>query len=88
MQRHYVVHGYVQGVFFRDATRQTARRLGLRGWVRNRRDGTVEIMAAGTGPALDALEQWIREGGPPAALVEGIEQSEVPEEDLAGFQVR
>jgi acylphosphatase len=88
MQRHYIVHGRVQGVFFRDSTRQKARRLGLRGWVRNCWDGTVEIMAAGMESALDSLERWVRDGGPPAAHVERVDRADVPEEDFGDFQVR
>jgi acylphosphatase len=88
MQRHYIIHGRVQGVFFRDSTRGKAVELGVRGWVRNRPDGTVEVMAAGDPGALDALEQWIREGGPPAARVERVDADEVPEEAFTTFNVR
>lgn len=88
MQRHYIIHGRVQGVFFRDSTRQKARELGVRGWVRNRSEGTVEVMAAADEPALEALEQWFHAGGPPAARVEKVEREEVPEEGLEGFRVR
>lgn len=88
MQRHYIIHGRVQGVFFRDSTRRKALELGVRGWVRNRPGGTVEVMAAGEEAAVDALERWIREGGPPAARVERVEREEVPEEDFAEFRVK
>jgi acylphosphatase len=88
MQRHYIIHGRVQGVFFRDSTRRKARELGVRGWVRNRPEGTVEVMAAGDEAALDALERWFRDGGPPAARVERVEREDVPEEALDGFRVR
>lgn len=88
MQRHYIIHGRVQGVFFRDSTRQKARELGVRGWARNRPEGTVEVMAAGDEPSLDALEEWFQAGGPPAARVEKVDREEVPEEGLEGFQVR
>ena len=88
MQRYYIIHGRVQGVFFRDSTRQKARELGVRGWVRNRPEGTVEVMAAGTESALEGLEAWFHAGGPPAARVEKVDSEEVPEEGLEGFQVR
>jgi len=88
MQRHYIIHGRVQGVFFRDSTLQKARELGVRGWVRNRPDGTVEAMAAGPEPDLDALDRWLRDGGPPSARVERVESREVPEEDFEGFRVK
>ncbi len=87
MQRHYIIHGRVQGVFFRDSTRHKAVELGLGGWVRNRPDGTVEAMARGDEVALSELEQWFREGGPPSARVERVESADVPEEELTGFRV-
>ncbi|HKJ87688.1 MAG TPA: acylphosphatase [Gammaproteobacteria bacterium] len=88
MQRHYTIQGRVQGVFFRDSTRQKARELGIRGWVRNRPDGSVEVMAAGGPEALEGLERWFRQGGPPAARVDRVDREEVAEEVLDGFAVR
>lgn len=67
-----MVHGRVQGVGFRDALRREALRLGLRGWVRNRTDGTVEAVLEGLEPALDALTGWARRG-PPAARVDRVD---------------
>ncbi|MEF8793990.1 acylphosphatase [Thiohalorhabdus sp.] len=87
MQRHYIIHGRVQGVFFRDSTRQKAQELGVRGWVRNRPEGTVEVMAAGDEASLDGLEQWFHAGGPPAAWIERVDREEVSEEGLEGFRV-
>lgn len=71
-RRRLVVHGRVQGVGFRDALRAEALRLTLRGWVRNRTDGTVEALLEGPAPALDALTAWARRG-PPAARVDRVE---------------
>jgi acylphosphatase len=88
MQRHYIIHGRVQGVFFRDSTRRKAQELGVRGWVRNRPDGTVEAVAQGEAPAVERLEGWFRDGGPSAARVDRVEQHEEPEEPLSGFRVR
>jgi acylphosphatase len=88
MQRHYVIHGRVQGVFFRDSTRQKARELGVNGWVRNRPDGTVEAVAQGRDGAVQALEQWFRDGGPRHARVDKVEVSAQTEQAHAGFQVR
>lgn len=85
--RRLIVHGQVQGVFYRGWTVEAARGLGLSGWVRNRRDGTVEILARGTREALDALAQRCREG-PIAAKVERIEQSESDERPPPGFEQR
>lgn len=87
MQRHYTIQGRVQGVFFRDSTRQKARELGLGGWVRNRPDGTVEAVAQGSESALGELEQWFRQGGPPAARVDDVAVTDTAEESHAEFRV-
>jgi acylphosphatase len=70
--RRVLIHGRVQGVFFRNWTADKARALGVRGWVRNRLDGTVELVAYGTDEAIEALTAACRTG-PPAARVERIE---------------
>jgi acylphosphatase len=66
------VTGRVQGVSYRDWVVRTAQRTGLTGWVRNLRDGRVEILAAGDEAALNALVEGAREG-PPLARVEHVE---------------
>ena len=85
--RHLVVHGRVQGVFYRGWSVETARRLGLTGWVRNRRDGTVEMMVAGPEDAVEAMIARCREG-PSAARVDRVDVAESVEEALAGFEAR
>jgi len=71
---HVEVYGIVQGVFFRSSTEEKAFNLGIRGWVRNRRDGSVEILAEGERDSLEALLGWCRKG-PPGARVERVEHS-------------
>jgi acylphosphatase len=66
------VHGLVQGVFFRQYTLQEGRRLGLTGWVANRDDGVVEVVAEGPEPALQTLLAFLHRGSP-AARVERVE---------------
>jgi acylphosphatase len=66
------IHGRVQGVGYRDALRREALRRGLRGWVRNRRDGTVEALLQGDTAAVEAVAAWARRG-PPAASVERVD---------------
>lgn len=66
------ITGRVQGVGFRDALRHEARRLGVTGWVRNRRDGSVEALAQGAPAAVDALVAWTRRG-PPGARVDEVQ---------------
>jgi len=66
------VRGRVQGVYFRASTQREARRLGLSGWVRNRADGTVEILAEGEEVAIRELYGWAQKG-PSAARVERVD---------------
>jgi len=68
---HIIVHGEVQGVFYRANTREKARALGLSGWVRNLGDGGVEIVAEGEKEKLVEMLEWCRVG-PSAARVEEV----------------
>ena len=86
VQRRVVISGQVQGVFFRQTTRERARELGLSGWVRNRADGRVEAVFQGAPEAVARVIEWCRQG-PPMALVEGVEVSEEPPEAFPGFSV-
>ena len=70
--KHLIIHGRVQGVAYRDAMRIRAEELGVTGWVRNRRDGTVEAMVQGKPEAVDAMIAWAN-WGPPAARVTRVE---------------
>jgi acylphosphatase len=81
------ISGRVQGVGFRDAMRSEALRHGVRGWVRNRRDGSVEAVVQGNRGAVDAMLAWSRRG-PPAARVTDVAASPATGEDdraYAGF---
>jgi acylphosphatase len=87
IRRRVVVHGHVQGVFFRDSTRRMARRHGVAGWVANRRDGAVEAVFEGDADSVERLVAFSREG-PRGAQVESVEVSKEDPEDLLGFVVR
>jgi acylphosphatase len=86
--KHLVVHGRVQGVFFRASTREQARARGVSGWVRNRRDGAVEVWLEGGEDAVGQVERWIRSGGPDFAAVDRVEAESVRPEGHGGFVVR
>ncbi|KVN92522.1 acylphosphatase [Burkholderia ubonensis] len=80
------VRGVVQGIGYREACVRHATRIGVTGWVRNRMDGSVEAMLQGSPKQLDEMCAWMSEGMP-AALVDGIDVSEVrpPVARLEGF---
>ena len=83
-----IVEGRVQGVFFRYTTNQQANRLGVNGWVMNRRDGAVEIVAEGAREAVGQLIQWAQQG-PPGAQVTKVEiQDEPASGEFNGFTVK
>ena len=85
---HIVVAGLVQGVAFRAATVDAARRLGVKGWVRNLPDGRVEAEAEGERARVEALVAWCRRG-PPAARVEDVQVAwSHPRGDLGPFGIR
>ncbi len=71
---HAIVHGRVQGVFFRASTQKVARRLGVTGWVRNCSDGTVEVMASGDEAALQNLLAWLHQGPPMARVTQVVHE--------------
>ncbi|MEW5890802.1 MAG: acylphosphatase [Pseudomonadota bacterium] len=73
--KHLRIHGVVQGVGFRYGLADEAQRLGLKGWVRNRSDGTVEAVVSGDEDAVQRLIDWSRRG-PPAARVTRLDVSE------------
>lgn len=74
---HLLVEGRVQGVSFRAYTQEQARKLGLTGFVSNRPDGRVEIVAEGSQEALEALQDWCWQGSP-AAEVTAVEAQSAP----------
>ena len=86
---HITVHGLVQGVFFRANTVSAAKGLGLTGWVRNRNDGSVEIVAEGSQGKLIELIEWCKNGGPASARVENLEHRwEEPSGEFKEFSAK
>lgn len=82
----WVMHGRVQGVWYRDSMRREAEKLGVNGWVRNRSDGTVQAMVQGDADAVEALLAWARRG-PELAQVARVEIA-AGSGDFSGFEVR
>jgi acylphosphatase len=82
-----VVHGDVQGVFFRGTCRTEAEERGVTGWARNEYDGTVTAHFEGAPEAVEAMVAWAREG-PRHAHVERVDVQEVQPEGLTRFEVR
>lgn len=74
--KRFVVHGRVQGVGYRYAATRAARRFAVVGWVRNRSDGTVEVLAEGSAISIAELAAWL-ESGPPGARVSRVEAQSV-----------
>jgi len=82
-----VVHGRVQGVFFRDSVRRQATSRGVAGWVTNRSDGAVEAVFEGEPDAVESLVRFMREG-PRGADVSDVEVTDEEPEGLSGFEIR
>ncbi|MEZ5626493.1 MAG: acylphosphatase [Rhodocyclaceae bacterium] len=77
LARRLVITGTVQGVWYRASAAEAAARLGIRGWVRNTADGTVEALAIGTELAIESFAAWCHQG-PPKAKVTRVTVSEAP----------
>ena len=80
-------HGRVQGVWFRESMRREAEALGVTGWVRNRRDGSVEAVVQGTREAVEAITAWARRG-PESAEVSRLEIEETEPGAFDRFEKR
>jgi acylphosphatase len=87
IRRRLVVHGKVQGVFYRDSTRDAARNEGVSGWAANRSDGTVEVVLEGPEDAVESVIGFCR-AGPSSAEVDSVDVHEDTPEGLTGFQIR
>ena len=87
IRRRLVVHGNVQGVFYRDSTRHAARHEGVAGWAANRSDGSVEVVLEGPEEAVKSVVGYCRQG-PSSADVHSVDVHEETPEGLTGFQIR
>ena len=84
---HLRISGLVQGVWFRQNTKEQALALGVTGWVRNLADGSVEITVTGNEEKLAAFVAWCHKG-PGAAVVKNVEVSEVDIASFSSFEIR
>ncbi len=82
--RRFLISGQVQGVWFRESTRQVATRLGLNGSASNLPDGRVEVVAVGSGKDIDQLRAWLRHG-PAMARVDEVVEENIDDPGLSGF---
>ena len=83
---HLLIKGEVQGVFFRASAKEQADRLGVRGWVRNTRDGNVEIVASGADQTLQQFVDWCGHG-PPRAHVSEVISTPQPGKSFGEFSI-
>lgn len=87
VRAHLVISGRVQGVCYRMETKFAADRIGVFGWVRNKRDGRVEARLEGSRQQVEALIEWCR-GGPPAARVHDVEIAWEPcRDEFRSFEI-
>ena len=84
---HVIVSGSVQGVGYRYTARMIADEIGVTGWVRNRRDGTVEAEVEGTPEKVDEMLAWMAEG-PPGSRVESASVTDAAPTGDSRFEVR
>ncbi|WP_107669013.1 acylphosphatase [Cyanothece sp. BG0011] len=84
---HVFISGTVQGVGYRYSTVQEAQKLGIKGWVRNRRDGRVEAIFEGTEPLIEQMVQWCHQG-PRSAKVTDVTLETVELQLYKGFEVK
>jgi acylphosphatase len=81
-----IISGKVQGVYYRQSTREKSMQLGISGIVKNLTNGSVELIASGTADQLNNLIEWCKQG-PPKAVVSSIEFEELPYQTFDGFKI-
>ena len=86
IRRRVIVHGLVQGVFFRDTLRRRAGQIGVSGWARNNPDGTVEAVFEGEPAAVERMVELSRQG-PRGARVERVEVADETPEGYRRFEI-
>ena len=88
LRAHVIIHGLVQGVWFRASTKEEALRIGVNGWVRNLPDGSVEAVFEGEKKKVEEIVGWCHKG-PPGARVSTVDITwEPPRNEFARFEIR
>lgn len=85
---HIIVSGRVQGVYFRDYTLRHAEELGVKGWVRNLPNGSVEAMVKGNNQVVNNMIEWFHTGSPLSKVTDVIADEILPTEKLSRFEIR
>jgi len=90
MRAKILVYGKVQGVFFRVYAQRKAQSLGIKGWIKNRDDGSVEILADSSEDKIKKLIEWCRNEGSPSSNVQLLKTEEIKKykEKLCGFEIK
>ncbi|MBD0279827.1 MAG: acylphosphatase [Bacteroidota bacterium] len=83
---HLLIKGKVQGVFYRASAQEEAAALGLTGWIKNTREGDVEVMVQGDAEAVRKFIDWCRQG-PPRAMVTDVITTEKEAQPFDGFRI-
>ena len=81
-----IISGKVQGVYFRQSTKEVASQFGITGTVKNLVDGRVEVIASGNSQELKLLADWCRQG-PPRARVDTVESTILPVQEFPDFRI-
>ena len=83
---HIIVSGKVRGVFYRVTAKEVADKIGITGWVKNTKEGNVEILASGDEAGLEEFTSWCRKG-PSRSIVENVDITPAPNEKHESFSV-
>ncbi len=87
MTKHVYIEGKVQGVYFRDSTREQALKLGITGWVRNLPDGRVEAVFQGEEDKLKKMLEWCWQGSPMSRVDDVYVEDMVGEQEFSDFLI-
>lgn len=85
---HVIIHGTIQGVYFRDYTKAEALEIGVAGWIKNMPDGTVETVVEGEEEKVEQMLKWLEKGSPGSEVTQIIVKEERPYGETGAFNIR